>query len=183
MKTIIFGINDEDTLSAGFSRIDMSNVMGAYLSVLNIEGDNYLITKVLKSGNESNNHRIDVREIAQDIYFDGRVKNYSSTEKTQMCLKLEQLLNTDEAKEQLRSGMIVSEILKNVGINAYKATLFNIFANKDYQTQTGNVTSVDPYLFEQLKEMSKTKKSAFRVYSQMMELQNEKAQNNNPKHI
>lgn len=47
MKTIIFGINDDETLSAAFSRIDLTNVLGQYLDTLEINGDNYLITKVL----------------------------------------------------------------------------------------------------------------------------------------
>ena len=42
MKTIIFGINDDSILSPGFSRIDLTNVIGQYLDTLEINGDNYL---------------------------------------------------------------------------------------------------------------------------------------------
>jgi len=174
MKTIIFGINDDNVLSPGFSRIDLTNVIGQYLDVLEINGDNYLITKVLKSGNESNNHNIDVREIAQDIYADGKVENYSNIEKSEMCLNLERLLSSPECKEQLRSGHSVKEILDMKGINSLKASIFDLFTKYGYQAHTGDVTSVAPHLFENLKNMSKSHLSAFEMYSQMIELQNQK---------
>ena len=175
MKTIIFGINDDETLSVAFSRIDLTNVLGQYLDTLEINGDNYLITKVLKSRNEANDHRIDVREIAQDTFPNGKILNYSNIEKSEMCVSLERLLNNPECKEGLRSGLSVREILDKKGIKSSKASLFDLFKKSGFQTQPGTVTSVAPHLFENLKNMNKTNRSLFDMYCEMMEIQKQKS--------
>lgn len=171
MKTIIFGISDEETLSAAFSRIDLTNVLGQYLEALEISGDNYLITKVLQSGNESNDHHIDVREIAQDISPNGKILNYSNVEKSNMCISLERLLNNPECKEELRSGLSIKKILDKKGITSSETSLVDLFNKTGFQTQSGIVTSVAPHLFESLKNMTKANCSSFDVYCQMMEME------------
>lgn len=173
MKRIKFGINDDAKLPAGFSRIDMTNVLGEYLDAINLGKDSYLITRVLQSGNEKYNGKIDVREIAQDIYTDGSIANYSNKEKSEMCLKLEKLFNSPETKEQLRIGEPIREILTQSKISYVPANIIDIFSKKRFSSQTGYVTSIDSELFEELKQMTKTKISSFKMYSQIIKLQKE----------
>ncbi|MBR2840797.1 MAG: hypothetical protein IKF01_02890 [Bacilli bacterium] len=173
MKRVKFGINDDANLSAGFSRIDMTNVLGEYLDSISLGNENYLVTRVLQSENEKYNGKIDVREIAQDVCTDGTTINYSSKEKSEMCLKMEQLFNSPEAKEQLRIGEPVSGVLKQSNVSYMPANIIDIFSKKHFEAQTANVTSVDPEIFEQLKQMTKTRISSFKMYSQIVKFQKE----------
>ena len=161
MKTIYFSANNTDNLNPTFDVSDI-NHKREYLCILNIEGLNLLFTKLIPSKNNLNNLKIDVREVEQDFYSNGEIVTYSNQLKSEICLKLEKLLNSGQASKLLADGMEVEQILGHYGIQTSVLQLGNIFFSYGHELDESYVTSINLEVFEALKEMK-----THSVYGQM----------------
>lgn len=178
MKTISFGLNEDKDLNLSQQSLDLSNIKGQYLGIISFDDVDYLITKVLESGQNLNNGQIDVREIARDYYMDGSVANYSNIEKSEMCHKLEQILNNDHALDMINRGVQIELVLLNMNVNYHYSGVNNLFINElGKEIDEICVTSVRRELFESLKAMKKSPMSTFAMFTRLNNLLQEREEN------
>ena len=149
MKKIDFGFNNDRRLNSSFSGIEPYN--GEYLDVTCCEDTNLLITRIVDS-QQGLDGNIDVREVIQDYYSDGSYVTYANMEKNVICLKIQQLLNTERLKKRINKGESAREILLDEGLPAY-ASFLNVEPKNS--VVPGAVTSIKPEMFKQLKDSKK----------------------------
>lgn len=150
MKKIDFGINEDKKLNASFSAISPYN--GEYIAVVGCNDFDFLITRIIDSYKGLNGN-IDVREVAQDYYKDGGSVTYANMEKSTLCQKIEQLLNSSRVKQEINEGKSPITILRDAGFPVYKSQLRDIEPKSELLSSV--VTSVKPDKFKSLKDSKK----------------------------
>ena len=147
MKKIEFGFNDDKRLNSSWSGIEFYN--GDYLDVVGYDDTDLLVTRIVDS-TQGLNGKIDVREIAQDYYNDGSYVTYANKEKSEVCIKLETLLNREKIQNEIASGKRIYTILRDEGLPVRVSTLPDVVSK--YENASDIVTSIMPDKFNDLKE-------------------------------
>lgn len=169
MIKVTFGYNNDMNLNGSFEGIEKYN--GKYITVINYQGIDMLITEVIDSY-IGNNGDIDVREIAQNFYADGSYVNYSNQAKSEICKKLEDYLNSKKIKEEIKQGEPIIEILKKEGLVISDSRPHSII--NENKIIPNCVVSIRPELFEELKTVVKNGgKSIFSMYKEIEMLREE----------
>lgn len=150
MKKIEFGFNDDDRLNGQWSGIEFYN--GEFLDLLNYEGMDFLITKIVDSPRGLNGN-IDVREIAQDYYADGSYITYGNKMKNTACQRLEELLNKGKIKQRVLSGISPVMVLNSEGLPVRTSYLLDVTSKLDNTSAV--LTSVKREVFDKLKASKK----------------------------
>ena len=126
---------------------------------------------LFRSERDLNNGKIDVREIARDFYMDGSIANYSNIEKSEICYKLEELLNSLPIIEKINRDVPIKQVLIYLNINYKYAKANNLFVNElGKEINEICVTSVRSELFEVLKNMTNSHLSAFSMFTRLNNL-------------
>lgn len=179
MKKIDFGYNEDRTLNATFSAIEPYN--GEYIDTISYEDMDFLVTKIIESY-KGLDGGIDVREVTQDYFADGSYVTYANKEKSQVCKKLETLLNSNSIKEKLINGESAFKVLRNEGFPVSVSTLQDITLDSEFVP--GIVTSIKPDVFKKLKDSKRTSMSMFnmseeikRLYQEIEKLKQENVSN------
>ena len=174
MRKIRFGYNNDKSLNDTFKGLERYN--GDYIDVINYNGMDMLVTKIVDSHNNIDGN-IDVREIAQNFYADGRYETYCSHNKPVICRKIEGFLNLPQNKQKLSIGISVSDILKSANVITTKSKIYPVYSENE--ESFGKVVSIRPELFEELKQyITKNNMSAFKMSKEIERLRSILAKTN-----
>ena len=150
MRKIDFGFNGDKRLNSSFSEIEPYN--GENLDTFSYEDMDFLVTRIIDS-HRGLNGEIDVREVAQDYFKDGSYVTYADSEKSEVCRKLQEFLNSTSIKARLSEGKSPFNILRNEGFPVYVSSLREIV--EESRIVPGIVTSIRPEMFKKLKDSKK----------------------------
>ena len=135
MKKVDFGFANDSIPNGTFEGIGLSGdargpVSGEFIDVIRIDNCDYLITKITDTFGNSEHEigKIDVRRAFADLFPDGSSVMYLDQEHSHSCLSLEQLLNSEKAKELMERGMSVKDICngRNAPLSFLGATYGNL---------------------------------------------------------
>lgn len=127
-RLVDFGINESSTmdrLDSGHSKLDLVNGTGEYLGIIQIDGRKVMITRTISSGANLYNGQLMANEVEYDIYSDGSIAVYYSSEKTEDLLRLQEMLNNPVVAREMASGKSLYEVM----------ILFGIAMDRSYGTE------------------------------------------------
>jgi hypothetical protein len=117
MKKVDFGFANESNPNGTFEGIGLAGeargpVSAEFIDVVRLNNCDYLITRITETFKNSENEigKIDVRRAFADLFPDGSAIMYLDQNHSADCFKLEELLNTENAKILLDKGISVKEI-------------------------------------------------------------------------
>lgn len=116
MKEVHFGYENSLNPIGSFEGIGTGKglhgpVVGEYIDVISLSGEEYLISKVeVKKDIQGSDYQYDVRRALADIYPDGSGILFLDQEQSEMCLRVSAMLNSAQGKECLDKGLTVREI-------------------------------------------------------------------------
>ena len=134
MIKVKFGYNNFDVLTPLMEGTEV--VQGNFLDYISVNDRNYLVAQL-----ENEEQSINVREVVQDLYANGKNKVYFNNYKNCDSTRLEEILNSRVIKRELVEFGIVP-VLRDNGLDIQDSTL---------QLPEGNfnATGIDSDLFEQ----------------------------------
>lgn len=117
MKKVEFGYANESNPRGSFEGIGLAEgakgaVAAEFVDVMRMNGSNYLITRITEvfKSSEQDVGKIDVRRALVDLFSDGSSLMFLDQLHSSDCIKLEELLNSDKAKNLMDRGVSVKEI-------------------------------------------------------------------------
>lgn len=117
MKKVEFGYANESNPRGSFEGIGLAEgakgaVAAEFVDVMRMNGRDYLITKITEAFRNSEQEigRFDVRRALVDLFPDGSSIMFLDQLHSSDCIDLEELLNSDKAKNLMERGVSVKDI-------------------------------------------------------------------------
>lgn len=161
MAKIDFGFNNDNQLNAQFEGYDNT---GDFVEIVRINDSDCLISNI--------NGRYDAKEIAQDVYADGSYSTYANGLTTNLKSSLLIVLNRPHIKERINNGEKVIDVLRESGFEVMPSNLRPVITG--YENIPGVVTSINPAVFEDLKNTQRYTHTSFYNLCKEVELLREK---------
>ena len=149
MKKIDFGREESNNPKGSFEKIgtDDGVISAELLDIIGVEGNNYLITKIIDDYNKNNEGTIYVKEAIVDLYADGSTVTFVNNGNKEMCKAIQNTLNSYQITELIKSG----NKIRNIIGNSFVPRSFDLIALSDMIL----VTEINEDIFEEKKELIK----------------------------
>lgn len=149
MKRIEFGREESNNPKGCFEKIGTDDgILDAELiDFIGIDGNNYLVSKVMDCFNKSsvNPGSVYVKEALVDIYADGSTVMFLNNGNKEMCTALERTLNSYQISDLIKSGTSLNSIIGN----SFVPKSFDIASISDLLV----VTEINEDIFNHKKEL------------------------------
>ncbi len=114
-KKVDFGYDNSLNPNGSFEGIGLTGkgigpISGEFIGVINVNNNNYLVTKIINSYKDECNGKIDVRKSLADLYADGSGILYIDQRYSNDCQELEKILNSKPVKNALLKGINIKDV-------------------------------------------------------------------------